>query len=535
VSDLQIALGLVAAVVVVSGVAHRLRLPVPIVLVVAGLVLGVLPGFPRVQLEPEIVLLLILPPLLYAAALNTAYADFRANLRPIALNAVGLVLVTTLTVGAVTHLVAPDLPLPVALALGAIVAPPDAVAATAVGRRLALPRRILTVLEGESLLNDATALVAYRIAVGAAVTGVASWGDAAAEFVLAAAGGAAVGWALAVTIAAIRRRLDDPLVENSLSLLTPFAAYLPAERLHASGVLAVVVAGLYLGRRSPVLLSSGARLQVQALWSMITFLLEGVVFALIGLQLPTILTHLSGRSPLSLAGSAAAVTATVIVTRILWVFPAAYLPRRLSRRLRERDPSPPWQYQAVTGWAGMRGVVSLAAAFALPEQLPGRDLLLFVTFCVILATLVLQGLSLPWLIARLGLHEGGDATERAEREAAVADHHIARSALTELEHLAHDEPVPAAVADRLRDTLQERVRRAHAVLGGCPGEDEYPHLPPKSREAVAEVASAAELRRRLLAVERAELLRLYAAGDVTDEALRRIQQQLDLEEVGLLA
>jgi CPA1 family monovalent cation:H+ antiporter len=527
----ELVLVLLASVAAVSGVARRVGFPAPFALVLAGLVAGLVPGTPQVELDPEIVLVLILPPLLYAAALSTAFADFRANYRPIGLLSVGLVLVTTAVVGVVTHLLLPDLPLPAAFALGAIVAPPDAIAATAVARRMALPRRVLTILEGESLLNDATALVAYRIAVAAALAGGTSWGDALGQFVLAAAGGAAVGFALGWAIAALRRRLHDPLLENALSLLTPFAAYLPAEAIHASGVLSVVVVGLYIGRRSPVLLSSSTRLQSAALWSMITFLLEGLVFALIGLQLPNVIEGVSPR----IAGTAAAVTAAVILTRFAWVYPATYLPRRLSRRIREKDPAPSWQGPAVISWAGMRGVVSLAAAFALPVRMPGRDLILFVTFCVILATLLLQGLSLPWVVRRLGVDDAG-AVEQTERDVAVADHHVARVALAELARIADEKHVPPAVVEELRGHLEERVRRAHAVLGGCPGEDEYDDGAEfDGVDVLRDAQTAVSLRRRLLDAERTELLRLYAERDIDDEVLRRLQQQLDVEEVGLTA
>jgi CPA1 family monovalent cation:H+ antiporter len=524
---------LLAVATAVSGAARHLGVPAPFLLVVAGLGLGYVPGMPRVELDPEVVLVLVLPPLLYAAALSTAFADFRDNLRPIGLLSVGLVLVTTFAVGATAHLVVPDLPWAAALALGAVVAPPDAIAATAVARKMALPRRVLTILEGESLLNDATALVAYRIAVAAALAGGTTLGGAAGDFVLTAAGGAAIGFALGVVLAALRRRLEDPLLENALSLLTPFAAYLPAEQIGASGVLSVVVAGLYLGRRAPVLLSSGARLQGQALWGMVTFLLEGFVFLMIGLQLPTVVDELSGRSVGLLTAAALAVVATVVVTRVAWVFPATYLPRLLSRRVRERDPAPSWQGPALISWAGMRGVVSLAAAFALPARMPERDLILFLTFCVILVTLLLQGPTLPWVVRRLGLDDAG-AAERTEKAIAVADHHVARVALTELLRVTDERPVPVPVVDELRGHLEERVRRAHAVLGGCPGEDEYDDgARIDDSAALFEAEALTELRMQLLQAERAELLRLYEHRDIDDEVLRALQQQLDVEELTL--
>ena len=525
---------LLTAVAVVSGITRRLGFPAPFALVLAGLVIGVVPGTPTVELDPDVVLVLILPPLLYAAALSTAFAEFRSSLRPIGLLSIGLVLVTTVTVGAVAHAVLPSLPLAAALALGAIVAPTDAVAATAVGRRMALPSRILTILEGESLLNDATALVSYRIAVAAAVAGTATWLTAGRDFVVAAVGGAVVGFVLGWAVAALRRRLDDPLLENALSLLTPFAAYLPAEAIGASGVLSVVVVGLYIGRRSPVLLSSSTRLQSQALWSMITFLLEGLVFLLIGLQLPGVVNGLSTHEQGEVALLSAAVTLTVVLIRFLWVFPATYLPRRLSRRLRERDPAPPWQVPVLIGWAGMRGVVSLAAAFALPTDMPGRDLILFVTFVVIITTLLLQGMTLAWVVRRLGLDDVGVA-DRVERAVAVADHHVARTALAELERIAEVERLVGTVADELRGHLEERVRRAHAVLGGCPGEHEYDDgVDLTGGDAIAEASSATEVRLRLLEAERAELVRLYADRVIDDEVLRRVQRQLDVEELALV-
>jgi CPA1 family monovalent cation:H+ antiporter len=528
----EVLLVVLASVTAVSGLARRLRVPPPFLLVVAGLAVSYVPGVPEVSLDPHLVLVLVLPPLLYAAALSTAYADFADNLRPIGLLSVGLVLVTTLAVAGVATLVVPDLSMAAAVALGAIVAPPDAVAATAVGRRLALPRRVLVILEGESLLNDATALVSYRIAVSAAVAGGATLGGALRDFATAALGGAAIGLALGMVLAAVRRRLDDPLLENAVSLLTPFAAFLPAEKAHASGVLAVVVTGLYLGRRAPVLLSSGARLQGQALWGMVTFLLEGLVFALIGLQLPQVVDALGDDSAVAI-GTAATVTVTVVLVRFAWVFPATYLPRWLSSRLRQRDPSPPWRYPFLIGWAGMRGVVSLAAAFALPRDMPGRDLILFVTFCVIVATLLVQGLTLPWLVRRLDLDDAG-AAERVEKAVATADHHVARMALQELARL--DDDISSGVADELRHHLEERVRRAHAVLGGCPGEDEYDDgASLDDGRALADAVTTAQVRRQLLDVERAELLRLYRERDIDDEVLRALQQQLDVEELGLAA
>ena len=524
---------LLAGVTAVSALARRTGVPAPFVLVVAGLVAGYLPGVPRVELDPDIVLVLILPPLLYAAALSTAFADFGDNLGHIGSLSVGLVLATTAACGLAVHLVLPSLPIAAAFALGAIVAPPDAIAATAVARRLGLPRQVLTILEGESLLNDATALVTYRIAVTAALSGAATWSGALVDFAVAAVGGAAIGLALGVGIAALRRRLEDPRVENSLSLLTPFAAFLPAEHVHASGVLSVVVAGLYLGRRSPVLLSSTTRLQAQALWSVVTFLLEGFVFALIGLQLPAVIDSVraaDGIGTRTVVLVAVVVTATVVLVRPLWIFAATYLPRLVRPAAR---PAGSWRSPALVSWAGMRGVVSLAAAFGLPVDMPGRDLILLVTFVVIIATLLVQGPTLPWLVRRLDLDDAG-AEERQDREVAIADHHLARTALLELARVTERQVVAPAVAAELQHHLEERVRRAHALLGGCPGEDEYDDgARNDGGDALAEAGSAAQLRRDLLRTERAELQRLYRERDVDDEVHRRVLQQLDVEELAL--
>ncbi|MGZ4617425.1 MAG: Na+/H+ antiporter [Frankiaceae bacterium] len=403
-------LELVLLVAVVGVAARRWELSEPILLVLAGIVLSFVPGFPALALNPEVVLVFILPPLLFAASVNASLPAFRANRRPIAFLSVGLVLFTTVVVAVVFHAVVPGSPWALGVTLGAIVAPPDAVAATAVARRVGLPNRIVTILEGESLLNDATALVTYRIAVAAVGSGTVSWFEVGWRFVLACAGGAVMGLAIAWLVRFLRQHLHDPLLDNLLSLLTPFAAYLAAESINGSGVLAVVVTGLYLGYRGPEFITPAARLQAQAIWSMLEFLLQGVVFALIGLQLRDIVTALGGEPVSMIVATSGAVLAAVIVARFVWVFPTTYLPRRLSARVRARDPAPPWQYTFVVAWAGMRGVVSLAAAFALPitvrnntAPFPHRDLLIFVSFAVIVGTLVVQGFTLPTVVRRLRL------------------------------------------------------------------------------------------------------------------------------------
>jgi monovalent cation/hydrogen antiporter len=527
---MALVLALVVGATAVSAVARRLRLPPPIALVLAGIVVSLVPGLPDYTLDPELVLVGFLPPLLYAEAIDTSLRDLRANRRAILLLSVGLVLASTIAVGYVAHLLVPGLPLAAGFVLGAVVAPPDALAAAAIAQRVGLPRRVVTVLEGESLLNDATALVAYRIAIAAVVTGAFSYGRAVLSFVLVSLIGAGVGLATGHLVVRVRRHIDDALTENTVSLVTPFAAYLAAEALHGSGVLAVVLAGLVVARAAPLIVSSTTRLQGQAVWEMIAFLLQGIVFALIGLQLRQILAGLHGHSPGRLALYAAGVTATVIVVRIIWVFPTAYLPRLLFPAIRARDPYPPWQAPAIVSWAGLRGVVSLAAAFAVPltaggAPFPGRDLILFLTFAVIVATLVMQGLTLPWLSRRL--HIAGTGDELPTLEQAAAEHNSARLALVRLDQIVALGTLPADVAQRLRRDLEERARRAHAVLG--PGADDE-HLPDLVDVAVLAAASYAEARQELLRVERQEAIHMWQRGEIGEAALQAVQRRLDLEE-----
>jgi monovalent cation/hydrogen antiporter len=397
-SDIAAVFALLVVAVVAAGLAERTRVSAPIVLVLVGLAVSQVPGVPEYDLNPKLVLFFFVPPLLYAAAWQSSVRGFRAELRSITLLSVGLVLATTAAVGYLASALIPGLPLAAGFALGAIVAPPDAVAATAVGRELGLPRRIMTVLSGESLLNDATALTALRVAITAVGGGVTLL-EASGMFVVAAAGGALIGLAIGWVLHRARRRLE-PVLENALALFVPFVAYLAGEVVHASGVVAVVVAGLYLSWTSNTT-RSATRLQGWSTWELIDFVLEAVVFLLIGLQLPAVLAGV--RSTEYSAGDALlwslVILVTVIVVRFAWMFPGAYLPRLLSRRIREREPELPWTWPVVVSWAGMRGVVSLAAAFALTADFPQRDLLLFITFVVVFGTLVLQGLTLPWLIA----------------------------------------------------------------------------------------------------------------------------------------
>ena len=533
-SEIEVILGLLLAVAVLATLASRLGVPYPILLVLGGLVLGFVPGLPPVELPPELVFLIFLPPLLYVSALFTSWRDFQANLRPISLLAVGLVIFTTCMVAVVAHAVIEDLTWAAAFALGAIVSPTDAIAATTVAQRLGVPRRIVTVIEGESLVNDATGIVAYRIAVIAVTAGVFSIWKAGLNFIVGSIGGVLIGLAIGQAVLWARRHVsDDPSIQNTISLLTPFVAYLPAEELHAnigaaglemrfSGVLAVVTAGLYLGRRGTNTITSGMRLQGYAVWELMTFLLNGLIFILIGLQLRTIVERLSGSeySYTELALYAGLISLTVVLIRFLWVVPATYLPRIMSRRLRERYPSPPWQVVSVVSWTGMRGVISLAAALALPlttdagAPFPGRDLILFLTFCVILVTLVLQGLTLPALIRALGIEDD----RSGENEETKGRTEVAQAALERLEVLVEEEWVKEDTAERLRGLYNYRRNRFATRF--------------ESDEDGLEDRSIAYQRLliELIQAQRQTLIQLRDEGRIEDEAMHRIERELDLEE-----
>jgi CPA1 family monovalent cation:H+ antiporter len=509
---------LVLGALAVTAVSRRLRLPAPLTLVVAGLAISAIPGVPSYELDPDLVLYAILPPLLYSAALDSSAIQIRAKIRPITLLAVGLVLFTTVAVGLVAWWLVPGLPLAAALALGAVVAPPDAVSAVVIGRRLGLPRRVMTLLAGESLFNDATALTALRVAVAAAVgTGFSLWSGV-GGFLLTAAGGVAMGAVLGRVVHQIRLRLGDPKLESALGLVVPFTAYALAEQVHLSGVLAVVVTGLYLGHHAPQA-GYATRLQDLAVWQAADTVLEAFVFALIGLQLPAVVRGVGAVGPLLVA--AAAVIATVVLARILWVFPAIYLPRALFRRVSARDPAPPWQVAAVVSWAGMRGVVTLAAASAIPRVtesgalFPGRSEIIFLAFCVTVATLLLHGLTLPWVIRRLGV-QSRESHQDALAEA-DAIHTATQAALQRLETVS--DGAPDSVTSRLRRLAEHRSHSVWERLGR-----------PETELGEAPSVIYRRLRLEMLAAERETLVGLRDIGRIDDEVLTRTLHDLDLEE-----
>ncbi len=514
---------LVAGSAAIAAAGRRVPVPAPLLLVAAGLAVSYVPGVPDYALDPHIVLPLLLPPLLYTAATDSSYLDLRAQARPVALLSVGYVLFATFVVGCAAYLIVPGLPLTAALVLGAVVAPPDAVAATAVARRVGLPSRITTILQGESLVNDATAITAFKVALAAAVGEGATWAGGIGEFLIAAVGGVGVGLVLMVPLHWLRTHLTEALLQNTLSLLIPFVAYAVAEQVHASGVLAVVVVALYLGHRAWEV-DFATRLQEEAVWKMVAFVLESAVFALIGLQLPVVLKGLGEYEGIDAAWYALAVFLVVAVARFVWVYPATFLPR-LSARVRAREGDLSWKGPFVIGWAGMRGVVSLAIAFSIPltvhggEPFPERNLILFLTFTTVIGTLVVQGVSLPPLI-RLLKFPAHDVQAETLAEA-NAQAQASRAAELHLDELLADErnALPAPLADRLRMVLERRRNAVWERLG---------QVNPVTGETVDDTYR--RLSREMISAEREVFVRLRDGRYIDDEMLRTLLRRLDLEE-----
>jgi monovalent cation/hydrogen antiporter len=511
----ELVLGLLIAVAALVTIARRLGIAYPIFLVIGGLGLGLVPGLPPIRVDPDLIFLIVLPPLLYIAAFFTPVRSLRANLGTIGSLAVGLVVASAFAAAAVAHALVPALPWAVALALGAIVAPPDAIAATAVTARLAAPRQIVTILEGESLLNDATALTIYSIALVVAAGAAFSPTTAVVTFAGAMLGGCAIGLAVGWIIARIRARLEDTPVEMTISLLTPYAAFLPADRLDASGVIATVAAGLYLGHRGSQIMGADARLTGRAVWDTITFLLNGFVFIVMGFEVPVLLRTLTPARALELVGIGVAVTAALILVRSLWIVATVYLPQRLQGRTDAFGAS------LVLSWAGMRGVVSLAAALALPltlpagQPFPAREALVIVTLTVIVLTLLGQGLTLPWLIRRLRLGQDVGLREEEGR----ARQRLLDAATRRLDELYAVWPGHHPLLDQLRETYHHRSehveRRRHPATED--GDDR-------------ELIEHREIRRTVIDAEREALLRLRAEGEIHDGMLRELERELDLEE-----
>ena len=517
---------LLVAIAAVGVVAKRTNIPPAILLVLTGVLLALVPGLPAVRLAPELVLLLVLPPLIYSSAVAMSWREFRFNLRPISLLAIGCVLFTTVTAAAATHWLL-GFSWPVGFVLGAIVSPPDAVAPLAIARRMQLPKRILVILEGEGLANDATALILYRFAVVAVSSGAFSFGQASGEFALIIAGellwGIAVGWLML----RVRRWVADAQIEIVLSLLTPYIAYWPPQHLGGSGVLATVVTGLYVSWNGFGIISAATRLQGIFFWDVLVYLIEGIVFLMTGLQARRLIIGLGTYSLPVLAGSAAVVTVVVILTRFVWMFPATYLPRWLFPRIARQDPSPPWQWPFVLAFTGVRGIVSLAAALAIPltlddgQPFPHRDLILFLTFSVILVTLVGQGLSLPAVIRMLGLAKAGERELRIDRtEQLQARRQAINSAIERLERLAAERALPEDLVERVRVRHRERLKH-------------FEGSPEPERGDPDLTGPSDEIELLLLAAERERINELYRQGTLKDEARRRLEHELDLREADL--
>jgi Na+/H+ antiporter len=517
---------LLVVVAVVGFAAKRLKVPPAILLVLTGVALALVPGLPAVTLAPEIVLLLVLPPIVYSSAVAMSWREFHFNLRPISLLAIGCVVFTTVTAAAATHWLL-GMPWSVGFVLGAIVSPPDAVAPLSIARRMQLPRRILVILEGEGLANDATALILYRFAVVAVSAGVFSFEKAAGTFAAIVAGellwGIGVGWA----ILRLRRWVNDPQIEIVLSILTPFIAYWPPQFLGGSGVLATVVSGLYVSWHGMSVISAATRLQGIFFWDVLVYLVEGSVFLLTGLQARTLTTGIANYSLSTLVISAAVVSVVVIFARFVWMFPATYLPRLLVPEIARTDPSPPWQWPFMLAYTGVRGIVSLAAALAIPlatdngNPFPDRDLILFLTFSVILVTLVGQGLLLPTVIRALGLDNAGGrerGVDRTEELAARAQAIVA--AVERLNQLATERRLPERVTRPLRAHYQERLKHFDRRPDRSGDHELLPELPD-------------EIELLLIATERDRINDLHRRGMLKDEVRRRIERELDLREATL--
>ena len=508
--------GLAVAVLAFTALADRVDVPAPLLLIAVGIGTSYVPGMPEVHLAPEVVLLGLLPPLLYATAIQSSLVDFNANRRAILLLSVGLVVFTTIGIGALVHAMLPGISWGSSLAIGAVVAPPDAVAATAIGRRIGLPRRVVTILEGESLLNDATALVALRTAIALIAVGsenVVAW-RVGADFVWAAAGGVLVGVVVFIVVAWMRKRITEPVLDTGISFVIPFFAYIVAEEIHASGVLAVVIAGLLLGHKAPILQTAQSRIAERINWRTIAFVLENTVFLLIGLQAQWLFQDV-GDSTLSAGRIVAVCVATlvgVVVLRMVWVFVARYALVRPGP-----DPHigyrPPWTFTFVLGWAGMRGVVTLAAAFVIPEEAEHREVLLLIAFTVVAGTLFIQGLSLGWVARRLGV-PSPDPMDDALARATILQQ-ASKAGFAELEKLEFEDP--HGVRDLLDQRIDQRNFAAWERLGTTADE-----------ETPSELYS--RVRREMIDAERRRVLEIRLSGTVASEVISEVLSMLDVEE-----
>lgn len=515
---------LLAVITALAQITDLIRVPYPILLVLAGIGIGLIPGLPRINLSPDVVFLIFLPPILYSAAWMTSWSDFKAAKRPITMLAIGCVIFTTCAVAAVAHFFIPGIGWAEGFVLGAIISPPDAIAATASTKGLSVPKRVITILEGESLVNDATGLIAYRFAVAAVVTGVFSLWEATYTFVIVAVGGIIFGLVMGYIFKWIHRITpDNPTTDTTLTFVASFLAYLFAESIHLSGVLAVVACGLYTSWNSSEIFSQKTRLQAYSAWDTVLFILNGIVFILIGLQLPYLWERINNDFSMStLIGYGAIVSGAVIIGRIIWVYPATFIPRWLSRSIRERETETNVRLATIVAWSGMRGVVSLAAALALPftmegsKPFPNRDLIIFLTFCVIFATLVIQGLTLRPLIKMLGIKGDTDVHDK-EREIRL------RIASTVIEHIEENYSLGLndEILNQIKTKYEIRIQRLRKE--------------PDARKLSSEqLEQLHQLQQELISIERTHLIALRKQAVISDEILRKIEYELDLEETRLI-
>ncbi|GAB3971379.1 Na+/H+ antiporter [Spirosoma terrae] len=521
-SSVALVITLLASITALAALAERVRVASPIVLVLAGIAISLIPGLPSVDLKPDIVILIFLPALIFSAAWNTSWADFKANFRPILLLAFGLVLFSTLIVAWATHTFVPGFSWPLAFVMGATVSTTDPIAGTSIIKQMGLPRRVMVILEAESLVNDATGLIVYRYAVAAVTTGQFMILEAGEEFFLVVSGGILIGLCLAWVVKRIHQLTDDtPVVETTLTLLTPFVGYLIAEEMHVSGVLAVLTSGLFLTLRSSEFLSRQAHLQTINVWSVVTFMLNSIVFVLMGLQLRRILLTTSAYSPIALIGYGALISIAVILARFLWVFPASYLPRLFSSK-KENHPLFDQKLVTIIGWTGMRGVLSLAVALALPlrlhngEPFPQRDLIIFFTYCVIFTTLVLQGIILPYLIRWLNIQPD----QQGKQDEIKLRIQLASLAI---EHLEANYSLSDDISDEalalLKKKYETRIDRLRVHQDGR-----------RSRVNESEIRETLRIQLEIIEVERQLATRWRHKGNHDDEVLRTILYELDLEE-----
>jgi CPA1 family monovalent cation:H+ antiporter len=506
---LVIGIAALVLVAVTNLLAARLPVPAPVIQTVLGVILAFIPGIPAIHLDPDFVLLAVLPPLVYAAAVKLPWADFVTNLRAIAMMAFGLVGVTVAVIAVVAHSIIPGLPWAAALVLGAIVSPTDPVASTALASRIGVPQRLVAILEGEGLVNDAVALTIKAIAIGALMGGSVAISTGVLKFVIIVAGEIAYGWAIGWLISAVRKRIEDPITETIVTLITPFAAYLIPASLGGSGVLATVATGMYIGEQQPELVPSGTRLHLTSVWEVIVYALNGTLFLLTGLQ-ARFIWSVKAMEPRHILLYGMVIALVAIVLRFCWTWPAAWLPRRVWPQIRRNDPMPSPRHLTFIAWSGMRGAISLAAALSIPASVQYRSLIVFITACVIAATLVVQGTTLPWLIRLLRLDKDAKK-EKVETQKSEAR---ARTA------------VAAAVVEELkseRNPIADRVRQDYELIANGS----------ESATSEREIDMEAGIRHKVINVQRQRVIDMHRKGNINDFVLRRIERDLDLQEAAL--